>query len=178
MVPGAIGEDELATLELLDRGAERRVGLERRVIDLVHEIEEVVRLHAVLGHQPAHRGAVALVIVLLQPERLLMADLEKLRDVAADALVHLLPQVDVMRIERVVEVEHPGVDVGKGTGNGAGWCNAHRATVEPIVRAAGSIPSPSEAGRGWPERSEGRVRGIVSAQWAMHSMTRSTPAHL
>jgi hypothetical protein len=40
-----------------------------------------------------------------------MADLEEIRDVVADALVHLLPQVDVMRIERVVEVEHPGVDV-------------------------------------------------------------------
>jgi hypothetical protein len=34
----------------------------------------------------------------------------------ADPLVDLLPQVDVMRIERVVEVEDPGVDVGKGAG--------------------------------------------------------------
>ena len=42
------------------------------MIDLVHEVEEVVGLHAVLGHQPAHRGAVALVVVLLQPERLLV----------------------------------------------------------------------------------------------------------
>ena len=90
------------------------------MVDLVHEIEEVVGLHAVLGHQPAHRGAVALVVVLLQPERFLVADLEEVRDVVADAHVDLLPEIDVMRIERVVEVEHPGVDVVEGAGRGAG----------------------------------------------------------
>jgi len=35
------------------------------MIDLMHEIEEVVRRHAVLGHQPAHRSAVPFVIILL-----------------------------------------------------------------------------------------------------------------
>ena len=84
------------------------------MIDLMHEIEEVVGLHAVLGHQPAHRGAVALVIVLLQPECFLVGDLEEVRDVVADALVHLLPEIDVVRIERVVEIEHPGLDVAEG----------------------------------------------------------------
>ena len=93
---------------------ERRIGLERRMVDLMHEIEEVVGLHAVLGHHPAHRGAVALVVVLLQAERLLVADLEKARDVVADALVDLLPQIEVMRIKRVVEIEHPGLDVAEG----------------------------------------------------------------
>ena len=81
------------------------------MIDLMHVIEEIVRLHAVLGHQPAHGGAVALVIVLLHAERLLVRDLKKARDVVADALVHLLPEIEVMGIERVVEVEHPGLDV-------------------------------------------------------------------
>src|SRR5262249_45965083 len=64
----------------------------------------------VLGHQAAHRGAVALVVILLQPEGVLPADLEIVRDVVADALVDLLPKIDMMRIERVVEIEHPGVD--------------------------------------------------------------------
>src|SRR6476661_1235547 len=31
----------------------------------------------------------------------------------ADTLVDLLPQIDVMRVQRVVEVEHPGVDIVK-----------------------------------------------------------------
>ena len=90
------------------------------MIDLVHEIEEVVGRHAVLGHQPAHRGAVAFVIVLLQPERLVVWDLEEVGDVVADALVHLLPEIDVMRVKRVVEIEHPGLDMVEGTRRGAG----------------------------------------------------------
>ena len=83
------------------------------MVDLVHEIQEVVGLHAVFGHQPAHRGAVAAVIVLLQPERLVMGDVEIFRDVVADAIVDLLPEIEVMRIQRVVEIEHPGVDMGE-----------------------------------------------------------------
>ena len=90
------------------------------MIDLMHVVEVVVRLHAVLDHQAAHRGAVALVVVLLQPERLLVGDLEEVRDVVADAAVDLLPEIDVMRIERVVEVEHPGLDMVEDARDAAG----------------------------------------------------------
>ena len=99
--------------KFLDRGAERRIGLERRMVDLVHEVEIVVGLHAVLGHQPAHGGAVALVIVLLHAEGLVVRHFQKIGDVVADALVHLLPEIEMMRIERVVEIEHPGLDVAE-----------------------------------------------------------------
>ena len=124
----AVGEDELAAGQPLDRGAERGVRLERRMIDLVHIGEVVVRVHPVLGHHPAHRGAVAAVIVLLHAERLVAAHLEEVGDVAADAFVDLLPQVQVMRIERVVEVEHPGRDMGESARRGAGrGCSGHSA---------------------------------------------------
>ena len=115
----AVGEDQLAARQSLDRGAERRVRLQRRVVDLVHVVEEIVRLHPVLGHHPAHRGAVALVIILLLAEGFVVADLEEIRDVVADALIDLLPQVHVMRIERVVEIEHPGLDMAEGARGGA-----------------------------------------------------------
>ena len=59
----------------------------------VHVFEIVVRLHAVLGHQAAHRRAVALVVVLLQAERLVVRHLEEVGDEVADALVDLLPQI-------------------------------------------------------------------------------------
>src|SRR5262249_25245731 len=78
------------------------------MIDLVDEIEEVVGFHAVLGHEPPHRSAVTLVVVFLYAERLLVGDLEVAGDVVANALVHLLPEVEVMRIKRVVEIENPG----------------------------------------------------------------------
>ena len=38
-------------------------------------------------------------------------DVEELADVFADPGVDLLQRLDVMRIERVVEIEHPRVDV-------------------------------------------------------------------
>src|SRR5947207_10976636 len=85
-----------------------------RMINLVHEIEKVVGFHAVLGHQPPHRGAVTPVVILLQAESLFLRDLKVSRDVVANALVHLLPQVEVMRIERVVEVEDPGLHMSEG----------------------------------------------------------------
>ena len=43
MLARAVGENELAARQFLDRGAERGIGLERRMIDLVHEIEIIVR---------------------------------------------------------------------------------------------------------------------------------------
>jgi hypothetical protein len=82
----------------------------------VHEVEKVVGLHPMHGHQAAHRGAIALVIILLQVERFLVRDLEKARDVVADALIHLLPEIEMVRIERVVEIEDPIGHMGKAQG--------------------------------------------------------------
>ena len=108
--PRAIGKDQLAPGQLADRGAELRIWRQRRVIDLMDHFEKFVRLKPVLLHQAAHRRAVAPVIILLQAERLVMADLQEIGDVVANALVDLVPQVEMMRIKRVVEIEHPGRD--------------------------------------------------------------------
>ena len=119
VLAGAVGEDELAAGQFLERRAERRVGLERRVIDLVHVFEIVVRIEPVLGHQAAHGGAVTLVIILLHPERLVLRHFEEFGDIGADAVVDLLPE-QMMRIERVVEIEHPGIDLAETTRLGTG----------------------------------------------------------
>jgi hypothetical protein len=64
----------------------------------------------VLLHQAAQRRAIAPVVIFLQAKRLVMADMEKIDNVIADSRVDLLPQIEVMRIKRIVEVEHPGLD--------------------------------------------------------------------
>src|SRR3546814_13394845 len=64
-------------------------------------------------HQPGERGAVAMEIVLLDPPRLDRVATEKARDISADPLVDPREQVRRRRIERVVEIEDPGVDMGK-----------------------------------------------------------------
>ena len=85
------------------------------MIDLVDEVEKLVRIEPVLGHQAAHRRAIALVIILLDAERVLARHLEIGRDELADALVDLVLEIEMMRVERVVEIEHPGLDPGEVT---------------------------------------------------------------
>src|SRR5580692_5132294 len=84
------------------------------MINLVHIGEIVVGANAMLGHHAAHGGAVAPIVVLLNPARFISGYFQPGADELADPLINLLPQIDVMRIERVVEIEHPGVDVGEG----------------------------------------------------------------
>ena len=86
------------------------------MIDPVHIGQIIVGVHAVLGHHAAHAGAVAAVIVLLDHAGFFRRDLEKRADEFADPGVDLLPQIDVVRIQRVVEIEHPGVDMAEGAG--------------------------------------------------------------
>src|SRR6202795_2830190 len=81
------------------------------MVDPVDIVEKVVGLHAVLDHHAPQSGAVAPVEILLFAEGIVIAEPEKLSDVAADAPVDLLPQIEMMRIEGVVEVEHPGLDM-------------------------------------------------------------------
>ena len=73
----------------------------------------IVGADAVLGHHAAHGCAVALVVLLLDAMGASSGILEILRDVVTDPGVDLLPQVDLARIQRVVEVEHPGVDMAE-----------------------------------------------------------------
>jgi hypothetical protein len=93
------------------------------MIDLVHIGEIIIGAHAMLGHHAAHRGAVAAVVVFLDPARFLRRNLEPGADELADPHIDLLPQIDVMRIKGVVEIEHPGVDIGEGAGGH--FCRGH-----------------------------------------------------
>jgi hypothetical protein len=42
-----------------------------------------------------------------------VGDLQEIGDVVANALVDLLPEIEVMRVQGVVEIEHPGFDIGE-----------------------------------------------------------------
>src|SRR5260370_42660766 len=90
------------------------------MVDLVDEIEKIVGIHPVLDHHAPHSGAVASVEILLLAEGIVIGGVEEFGDVVANALVDLLPEVEVMRIERVVEIEHPGIDMSKGPRRGVG----------------------------------------------------------
>src|SRR5438067_7160075 len=104
------------------------------MIDLMHIGEIIVGVHAVFGHHAAHGGAIAVVVVLLDPARLLRGYLEPCADELADPDIDLLPQVDVMRVQRVVEIEHPGIDMGEGAG-----CSHHRSLKPSSRRTPGPI---------------------------------------
>src|SRR6202012_4051276 len=110
------------------------------MIDLMHIGEIVVGAHAMLGHHAAHRGAVAPIVVLLNPARFFRGYFQPGADELADPLVDLLPQIDVMRVKRVVEIEHPGVDMVKGA---RGFCHgiANRSILPPLDMSTGAKPA-------------------------------------
>ena len=144
VMPRAVGQDEFAATQFGDGGAERRVGLKRRAIDLVHDVEELVGLEIMFLHQAAQRRTVATVVIFLQPKCLVMRDFEKTDDVIADAPVDLLPEVKVMRIKRVVEIEHPGVDITKIAwdalrGSGTRSCHDLQQWIWGVTNRFGSV---------------------------------------
>src|SRR3954465_616293 len=112
-----VGQDQLAPGELGDRGPHRGVRLKWRMVDLMHIGEIIVGMYAMFGHHPAHRGAIAKVVVFLDPAGFLGCYAKKCADELADPCINLVPEIDVMRVQRVVEVEHPCVHVGKEAGS-------------------------------------------------------------
>src|SRR5262249_49457251 len=118
------------------------------MIDLVNEIEKIVRLHSVERHKASHRGAEASVIVLLQPERLLFCDFKEACNVVTDALIHLLPKVHMMGIKRVVEIKDPGLDMAKRAGladGGGAHCTVWPAVMPRSGRSKARIRRPATA---------------------------------
>ena len=156
VVGRAVGQDQLAARQPGDRRAHRRVRLERRMIDLVHVSEVIVGAHAVLGHHAAHAGAVAAVIVLLDDAGFLVRNFQISGDEFADPLVDLLPQIDVVRVERVVEIEHPGVDMMEGA-----LCGhlgiAKRSVLPPL-----DISTAANPGRGEAAVADTRLCSLIS----------------
>jgi hypothetical protein len=85
----------------------------------VHIVEEFIRLDAVLHHETAQRRAVADVEVFLDRVCIGVADREQPGDKVPDPIVDLANQVRVRGLKRIVEVEHPRIDVGEVLGGDA-----------------------------------------------------------
>ena len=85
--------------------------------------EEVMRIDAVMAHQAGQRRAVVEIVFLLQRPRLVVIEPKKLGDIGRHVLVDLGEEIDMMRIERVVEIEYPVGHMGEiGLGGKRGLC--------------------------------------------------------
>src|SRR5262245_20673961 len=113
MLACAIRKNELAAREIFQCCTQSRIGFQRRMIDAVHELEIIIGLQTMFGHETAHRRSIAFVIFLLQAKSLVFRYLQKIRNISAYAFINLLPQIEVMWVERVVEIEHPGFDMAE-----------------------------------------------------------------
>ena len=81
-------------------------------------VEEIVRIDAMLLHQPGERGAMLVEMRLLDPLRLDRVAVEQPLDIGAHALVDQLEQPGRGRIKAIVEVEDPVADVGEARVHG------------------------------------------------------------
>ena len=96
------------------------VGFQRREGDVVHLVEKGLGRHRVARHQPRERRAVLGPVVIAQPVGLLGRDLERTDHEVAHAHLDLVEEPHLGRVERVVEVEDPGLDMGEVIAHGMG----------------------------------------------------------
>ena len=115
---GAVGEDELAARQRLDGVPEFRMRQKRRIVDGMRFFQEGIRADAVMQHQAFQRRAMLMVIAFLQRACLVPLHLQQVHDEIRHVAVDLREQIDVMRVKRVVEIEDPVADMGKGGGIG------------------------------------------------------------
>ena len=113
MALGAVGEDQATAGQAREPLSERIVSCQPVQRDLVHLVEELARVHAVVGHQAGQGGAVLVVVALLQRAGLDRPQADAALDEGLHAVVDQGEQVALGRIEGVVEVEDPGVDMGE-----------------------------------------------------------------
>ena len=114
------------------------------MVDVVHVVEKAVGLDAVLDHQAAQRRAVLVEKLLLEELGFGVVDLEQARDELAHLDVDLVEQPAGRGIERVVEIEHPGIDMAE-TRSYAGprhaRADAMRGEAVRAARECGTRPS-------------------------------------
>ena len=87
-----------------------------RVVDIVGEIEEVVRIDVVFVDQRPQGRAVLVVEYFCRARADSPSMPNMIGDIERDPLVHLRPDAGGVRVERVVEVEDPGVHMGEHAG--------------------------------------------------------------
>src|SRR3546814_11216757 len=114
-----------------------------------------------------------MVIALLQCARLVRLELQKLGDIGAHVPVDLREQVDVMRIERVVEIEDPVSDMGEFGGLGDGLWRVHTALSTPAERKNTGKPNGPASS---PLRPAGRLIARPHGTMDPHYHRLTTPA--
>ena len=107
----AVGEDVALAGQGRERGDKVRRAIQWSKIDVVHIVEEGLRRQVVHLHQAAERGAMFGVVALLDDLRLDGRNAEQIGDERRHALIDLGEQIAGGGIERVVEIEHPRIDM-------------------------------------------------------------------
>ncbi len=93
-------------------------------LDIVDEIEEFARFDRMAAHQARQRGAVLSEHLLLDALRLDRVDPQETLDIQPHPHVDQPEQVHRRRVERVVQIEDPGIDMierGKHGRASSGW---------------------------------------------------------
>ena len=85
----------------------------------MNEVQERPRRNAMQLNHPLQRRAEALVVVVMNRLGGGLVNLHMIGDESHNSLLHLAVQADRTRIERVVEIEHPGIHMRENVAQGA-----------------------------------------------------------
>ena len=106
----AVSMDDLAAGQFRQRLDENRVGRHADEVDLMYVSEEIFRVDPVDRHQAAHRRSVLAEIGLLHQQRRFGRQVQPVSDEGRHACVDLVEEPARRGVERVVEIEDPGLD--------------------------------------------------------------------
>src|SRR3546814_1757034 len=95
--------DLLASGQPLEPCAQPRVDGQPVERDIMDVEQEILGVHAVVAHQPRHRRAMSVKILLLHPPRVGRVDIQQAHDEGAHALVDQVEQLRRRCIERSEE---------------------------------------------------------------------------
>src|SRR5688572_32064844 len=129
MADRAVGIDQLAPRQALQRLVQPLVREHAGNVDPMDELQELPRIDLVMDHEAVEGGLVLAEILLLERPGRLRLEAQKLLDIFADAPLNLVEQPAGRRVERVIQVENPALGVR----------GPHKTIVTSVAETAGTL---------------------------------------
>ena len=130
-----VGVDDFATGKRRDAARKAGIGRQDREVDVVNIGKIGAGVDIMFAHQPGERGAIGRPVMGAQMVGAGTINLQGLHDPVGHPDLDLVEKPHVRRIQRIVEVEDPGADMGETGGDIGGVIQfRHEVRCSPVLR--------------------------------------------